>query len=108
MAENKYLEALKKIADPSIRAHYGEDIKRLRLDLFGQNAQPFRPYTPRGQGRAGGRFPFQPVAPMPSTRSSLLGSATAPVEEMLREAVILATLVAHPGLLLELGELLVA
>ena len=58
-------KALKKIADPSIRAHYGEDIKRLRLDLFGQNAQPFRPYTPRGQGRAGGRFPFQPVAPMP-------------------------------------------
>ncbi len=39
------------------------------------------------------------VAPMPSTRSSLLGSATAPVEEMLREAVILATLVAHPGLI---------
>jgi DNA primase len=91
--------ALKKIADPSIRAHYGEDIKRLRLDLFGQNAQPFRPYVPRGQGRAGGRFPFQPVAPMPSTRSSLLGSATAPVEEMLREAVILATLTAHPGLI---------
>ncbi|MEY3534016.1 MAG: hypothetical protein RI979_2040, partial [Pseudomonadota bacterium] len=28
--------ALKRIADPSIRAHYGEDIKRLRLELFGQ------------------------------------------------------------------------
>lgn len=92
--------ALKKIADPSIRAHYGEDIKRLRLELFGQNAQPFRPYVPRGQGRAGGRFaPLQPIAPMPSTRASLLGSATAPVEERLREAVILATLVIHPGLI---------
>lgn len=95
--------ALKKIADPSIRAHYGEDIKRLRLDLFGQNARPFREYTPRAQGgaggRAGGRFPFQPVAPMPSTRSSLLASSTAPVEELLREAVILATLVIHPRLI---------
>lgn len=27
--------ALKKIADPSIRTHYGEDIKRLREELFG-------------------------------------------------------------------------
>lgn len=90
--------ALKKIADPSIRAHYGEDIKRLRLDLFGQNARPFIPYTPRGQGR-GGRQPFQPVAPLSTTRASLLGSATTPVEERLREAVILATLIAHPGLI---------
>jgi DNA primase len=94
--------ALKRIADPSIRAHYGEDIKRLRLDLFGQNAQPFRPYTPRGQGgggRAGGRIPFQPIAPLHTTRQSLLGSATTPVEEALREAVILATLVTHPRLI---------
>ena len=90
--------ALKKIADPSIRAHYGEDIKRLRLELFGQNARPFIPYAPRGQGR-GGRQPFQPVAPLSTTRASLLGSATSPVEERLREAVILATLIAHPGLI---------
>jgi len=90
--------ALKKIADPSIRSHYGEDIKRLRLDLFGQNAQPFRPYAPREKGR-GGRLPFQPVAPLASTRASLLGSATDPVEEKLREAVILATLCLHPQLI---------
>lgn len=90
--------ALKKIADPSIRAHYGEDIKRLRLELFGQNAQPFQPYVPRGQGR-GGRLPLQPIAPLSTTRASLLGSATTPVEERLREAVILATLIAHPGLI---------
>ena len=36
---------------------------------------------------------------MPSTRSSLLASATQPVEEQLREAVILATLCTHPGLI---------
>lgn len=91
--------ALKKIADPSIRAHYGEDIKRLRLDLFGQNARPFIPYTPRGQGRGNARFPFQPIAPLPTTRASLLGSASAAVEERLREAVILATLATHPRLI---------
>ena len=95
--------ALGRITDPSIRAHYGEDIKRLRLELFGQNAQPFRPYTPRqpGAGRAGGRgMAFQPVAPLPSTRQSLLATATATaVEEALREAVILATLIAHPALI---------
>ncbi len=97
--------ALKRIADPSIRAHYGEDIKRLRLDLFGHNAQPFRPYAPRqpgagAAGRAGGRFALQPVAPLPSTRLSLLASTTTgPVEEALREAVILATLLTHPTLI---------
>jgi DNA primase len=94
--------ALNRINDPSIRAHYGEDIKRLRQELFGQNVQPFRPYTPRapGAGRAGGRMAFQPVAPLPSTRQSLLATATSgPVEEALREAVILATLIAHPALI---------
>ena len=91
--------ALKRISDPSIRAHYGEDIKRLRLDLFGQTARPFKPWTPRASG-AGGRFaPQQPVAPHASTRASLLASAGAPVEETLREAVLIATLVTHPGLI---------
>ena len=91
--------ALKRIADPSIRAHYGEDIKRLRLDLFGQTARPFKPWTPRASG-AGGRFaPAQPISPHAATRLSLLANAGAPVEETLREAVILATLVTHPGLI---------
>jgi DNA primase len=34
-----------------------------------------------------------------TTRQSLLGSATTPVEEALREAVILATLITHPRLI---------
>lgn len=94
--------ALKKIADPSIREHYGEDIKQLRLQLFGREAKPFRPWVPRGQGgqgRGGGRFAVQPVAPLASTRASLLAASTEPVEELLREAVILATLLTHPALI---------
>ena len=60
------------IFDPLRRKLCANTIKRIRVGVakfYGQNAQPFRPYTPRGQGRAGGRFPFQPVAPMPSTPS---------------------------------------
>lgn len=85
--------ALKRIVDPSIRAHYGEDIKRLRQELFSQGgAKPpaFR------QGR------FLPKgAPLPasaSARQSLLAQGH-PVEEVLREAVILASLITHPSLI---------
>ncbi|MES2969219.1 MAG: DNA primase [Pseudomonadota bacterium] len=86
--------ALKRIVDPSIRGHYGEQIKRLLLDLFGQTRPPFRPF-PRGIARKG--QPFQPVAPLSTTRTSLLAQGV-PVEETLQEAVILATLITHPSL----------
>ncbi len=43
-------EKLRRIADPSIRGHYGEEIKRLRLALFGQQARPWR--GPSGPGKA--------------------------------------------------------
>ncbi|MEY4697712.1 MAG: hypothetical protein RIT14_2140, partial [Pseudomonadota bacterium] len=92
--------ALKKIADPSIRSHYVEDMKRLRQELFGQTVQPFRPWVPRAPGGKSGRFaPPQPVAPAASTRLSLLASSSEPVQDAMREAVILATLLAHPALI---------
>ncbi|MEY4983855.1 MAG: hypothetical protein RIR62_2121 [Pseudomonadota bacterium] len=93
--------ALRKIADPSIREHYGEDIRQLRLQLFGRDAKPFRPLVPRGQGgagRAGGRYVPPPMPPLAATRASLLASGE-PVAELLREAVILATLLTHPALI---------
>lgn len=89
--------ALKRIADPSIRAHYGEEIKRLRLDLFGQGgakAPAFR------TGFSAGRF-VPKGTPLPATasaRQSLLAQGGA-VEEALREAVILASLILHPSLI---------
>jgi DNA primase len=83
---------LKRIADPSIRAHYGDEIKRLRLELFGQGGArvpAFRQrFTPKG-------------APLPASaaaRQSLLAQGGA-VEEALREAVILASLILHPSLI---------
>ncbi len=92
--------AIKRITDPSIRSHYGEEIKRLRWDLFGQR--------PRSDTRAdlpsfgtGRKAKFQPpiLNALPSTKGSLLATANREVEEQLREAVILATLITHPGLI---------
>ncbi|MDR7123649.1 DNA primase [Pseudotabrizicola sp. 4114] len=95
--------ALKRIADPSIRGHYGEEIKRLRGDLFGTNARPFAPFTPRAPrapwqpGQRG--KPFQPVAPMASTKLSLLATPEGLVQDTLREAVVLAACIHHPSLI---------
>ncbi|MGL6210347.1 MAG: DNA primase, partial [Paracoccaceae bacterium] len=85
-------EALKRIADPSIRSHYGEEIKRLRWDLFGTKPRTF---TPR---RKGPYIP-EPQNAMTATKGSLLAQGAGPIEETLREAVILATLITHPSLI---------
>ncbi len=93
--------ALTRIADPSIRAHYGEEIKQLRWDLFGtrRRAEANRPFTPRPPWTPrGGKVPFQPVAPMASTRASLLASGGGS-SDSLREAVILAGCISHPDLI---------
>jgi DNA primase len=84
--------AIRRIRDPSLRGHYGEEIRRLRFELFGI------PRRPPGRGR--GWSPRGPAAPepLPATRASLLAAGAEAVEERLREAVILATLLAHPGL----------
>jgi DNA primase len=81
---------LARIADPSIRAHYVEEMKRLREGLFGTR----RPFQPGSR-----RFAPPPGGALASTRSSLLAQAAGPVDESLREAVILATLILHPALI---------
>ena len=92
--------ALKRIADPSIRGHYGEEIKRLRSELFGTNARPFTPRAPRVPWQPGQKGkPFQPVAPMASTKQSLLATPTDLVQDTLREAVVLAACIHHPDLI---------
>lgn len=86
---------LARITDPSIRSHYGEEMKRLRLELFGTGqARPFQP----GPWRKAGKF-APPGGALATTRSSLLAQAQGPIEETLREAVILATLILHPALI---------
>ncbi len=91
--------ALKRIADPSIRAHYGDEIKQLRWDLFGTNRRPAA--QPRsqsgGQPFRKGRFVPPPAPPLAVTRASLLAAGHMP-EDTLREAVILAALIRFPAL----------
>ncbi len=103
-ALDKRLRALlRQIRDPDLRRHYGAEIARLRDVLFGRgrpsgagrgggthDARPWRP------GR-GGRF-TPPSAPLrPDTRQSLLARGGQAVEDHLREAVILATLIVTPA-----------
>ena len=90
-------EAIRRIADPSIRAHYGEEIKRRRWELFAP-ARPIRGGGRPAAARGGGRFrPAPPAEPLPGTRASLLAAAPgAEVTDYLREAMILAIALTHP------------
>ena len=78
-------EKIKLIKDPSIRQHYGQEIKDLRWQLF----------NPRRQPQARGKWQ-KPIAPVTSAAkgSALAGGDPGP----LREAVIFAVLVQHPEL----------
>jgi DNA primase len=96
-ALDKTLRAvLTRIADPALRSHYAEEIRRLRADLFGAGARPFR-QPPRRGFRPG--QPPPDAAPLTVTRGSLLARSGETAAEELREAVILATLIAHPALI---------
>ncbi|WP_147124354.1 DNA primase [Shimia ponticola] len=90
-------EKLKLIQDPSLRGHYGEEIKRLRAELFGYGQS--RPIQ-RGEFRRP-RGKWQPAAgPQQTTRNSFLAQQEG-AESALREAVILATVAATPAVLSE-------
>lgn len=93
-ALDKSLRArLKEIRDASIRGHYAEEIRRLRWELFRAGPAP----------RWGRKAP--PASARRTTRASAL-AAGGGNEERLREAVILATLIANPAMLAEFeGEL---
>lgn len=93
-------EAIRRIADPSVRAHYGEEIKRLRWELFAPARAPRASGRAAG-GRAAGRFaPAPPAEPLPGTRASLLAAAPgAEVGDYLHEAMILAIVLTHPACL---------
>ena len=86
--------AITQIRDPSIRGHYGEEIRRLRWDLFG-NARPARPWRPFVPGRRDAPPPVASTA----TRASALARPGDAVDEIMLEAVLLATLATHPALL---------
>jgi DNA primase len=95
-------DRIQQIRDPSIRSHYGAAIKELRWQLFG-------PAQGKGTGQGARRRAWRPggrgalpewkiAPPMPDSKASLLATG-GPVEDQLREGVILATLIRNPGLL---------
>ncbi len=84
---------IKLIRDPSIRAHYAQEIKDLRWALFRTKRT-----TAKARGIAGRA---ETNAPMPGTRSSMLAAAGAQTDVHLREAVVLATIVTTPEVLVE-------
>ena len=83
-------EKIKLIKDPSIRQHYGQEIKDLRWQLF------------RGAGRAATSTRIKrrdwraPPPSQASTRASALASGPEQVTEQLREAVILGAILSCP------------
>ncbi len=97
-------EKIKLIRDPSIRSHYGQEIKDLRWDLFRPQKQrpDFRPVGGRGpgKGKGGKGSPWgAPLAPLASTKASaLVAMSDEQVGMHLREAVILVALVDCPQL----------
>ncbi len=104
-------EKIKLIRDPSIRKHYGEDIKELRWQLFrgnrpsGAGRADFKSRGSRGGSgfRDGGRAPWRgaPAGPVSTTRASLLAGAEDGAFVQMREAVVLATLISTPGIVAE-------
>ena len=88
-------DALMRIADPSIRGHYGEEIKRLRWQIFGTRPAK-RPFVPAGPG---GRSRAAPLPALAATRGSLLAGGGMAADEQVLEALLLATLVTHPALI---------
>ncbi len=86
--------ALKRIADPSLRRHYADEVDRLRRELF---APPRRERAPFGKGKGG--FTPAPLKPLAETRGSLLAGSDGVVEDQIREAVVLATLIVAPWMI---------
>ncbi len=83
-------EKIKTIRDPSIRGHYGQAIKEMRWALFSP-----RRATPKR--RKGGKWQAAPEPARASTKTSLLVSAGDGAQLQVRVAVILASVIATPG-----------
>ncbi|WP_425044013.1 DNA primase [Primorskyibacter sp. S87] len=90
-------EKIKLIRDPSIRSHYGQEIKDLRWQLF-------RPQRPAKQGRQSARRMNWQAERAPATqgvKSSLLVAGDEEARNRMRVAVILASAIATPQVIVE-------
>jgi len=84
-------EKIRLIRDPSIRGHYGQAIKDLRWQLFSPN-------RPAPRRRKSGKWKPAPEPASASAKSSLLAAAGDGVQVQMRVEVILASIIATPGL----------
>ncbi len=109
-ALDKALRAtLRRITDPTIRAHYAEDFRTRRSALLAPAPRPLPPQGASGAGRGGAGFRqgrrLIASAPLAATRSSLLARPAGELAgHRLREAVMLAALLSHPGLVAEFED----
>ncbi len=95
------------IRDPSIKAHYEDEVKRLRWELLNARRTPTPVAEPRrhGGGKAGKSWNGKgwteaPRPPLSATKATLLaGGQGRNVEEQVSEAIILAVLITHPPLI---------
>jgi DNA primase len=111
MLDKALREAVRAIPDPGLRRHYGEELNSMRWELFrsGRRQSDGPGGEPRGRSGGGarrpagsfvgGRWQKAPEGPTPTAKMSVLVANQGRVEEHLREAVILAVLLAHPYLL---------
>jgi DNA primase len=85
---------VKGIADPTIRTQYEKEIGNLEWRLF-------NPKGPKKNRVAfvAGKLQKEELPPTANTKGSLLATAPDRIDEVLREAVILATLITHPTLI---------
>ncbi len=88
-------DKIKLIRDPSIRSHYGQEIKDLRWQLFRPQRQAQnRPWQPRGKWQP------QKQPATPGARASFLASSEG-AEIQLREAAILAIAALNPQVVVQ-------
>ncbi|SFI49440.1 DNA primase [Celeribacter neptunius] len=115
---------IRPITDASIKRHYGEILKDMRFELFrgkrsdgeqggfqdggfqegrfqgggrqGGSVRP--PWNPAGRG---GRFGKQIAVPTEGAKASMIVAGDEAQADLMREAVVLAVLIANPGLAME-------
>jgi len=91
-------EKIRLISDPSIRTHYGQAIKDLRWQLFSARRTPKKGDWKPGDWKRGKNAPQPPLS---GTKSSLLVAAGESGQDHMREAVILASVIATPQIIEE-------
>jgi len=93
--EHTLRQILGRISDPTIRRHYDDETRRLQWALSGRRpaGRTFVPLPP------GARRKPDPLPALAATRGSVLAGAGTAADELVLEAVLLATLVTHPVLI---------